>query len=371
MTKKTKIIFLIQLPPPVHGASVINSYLIESKNIRNKFSIDVLDISTARKVEDIEKISFNKILKFLSICFLVIKMCLKNKYTLAYITPAPTGPSFLKDFSIIIILKLLKIHTIIHLHGKGIKSAVKNSWLKRKIAQIGFLNNSVICLSKSLFFDISEIYNGNPYELNNGINNQFFNVKKSNETKILELIFLSNLAKSKGIFDFLRALLELKQNTVNFNATIIGKPFDITEEDIDNFLIKNNLKNCTKYMGAIYGKEKVDILNNCDILVFPTYYINEAFPLVILEAMQAGLVVVSTFEGAIPEIIDDGKTGYLVNKKSPKEIAIKIIELDKNRKQLTKMSINAKNKFKKKYTRQCFEERFIEIVEDIIKNKKM
>lgn len=46
--------------------------------------------------------------------------------------------------------------------------------------------------------------------------------------------------------------------------------------------------------------------------MFPTYYHNECFPLVLLEAMQHGLPCISTNEGAISDIVDDGVTGYIV-----------------------------------------------------------
>ena len=56
--------------------------------------------------------------------------------------------------------------------------------------------------------------------------------------------------------------------------------------------------------------------------LFPTFYHNECFSLVLLEAMEHGLPCISTTEGGIPGIVDDGKTGFLVPKHDVAVLAI-------------------------------------------------
>jgi glycosyltransferase involved in cell wall biosynthesis len=64
-----------------------------------------------------------------------------------------------------------------------------------------------------------------------------------------------------------------------------------------------------EYIGPKYGTDKDDFYEEIDILVFPTRYINEAEPLVILEAMCRGIPIIAYGRGCIPEILyaDCGK----------------------------------------------------------------
>ena len=73
-------------------------------------------------------------------------------------------------------------------------------------------------------------------------------------------------------------------------------------------------------MGRKYEKEKEETFAKADIFAFPTYYNNECFPLVLLEAMQHSLPVVSTFEGGIPDIVDEGEAGFLVAQKNAEKL---------------------------------------------------
>jgi glycosyltransferase involved in cell wall biosynthesis len=86
----------------------------------------------------------------------------------------------------------------------------------------------------------------------------------------------------------------------------VGKWADITERDFCAAIEKKNLSNCVFAHGAKYGNEKTYFFEQADIFVFPSH--DECFPLVLLEAMQSGLPIISTNEGGIPDIVDNEKT---------------------------------------------------------------
>jgi glycosyltransferase involved in cell wall biosynthesis len=81
-------------------------------------------------------------------------------------------------------------------------------------------------------------------------------------------------------------------------------------------------------LGHIPDNEVTRWLQTADVFVAPSLY--ESFGLVFLEAMRWGTPVVGTWAGAIPEIIEDGKTGLLVKPQSPGELADAIIQLLKD-----------------------------------------
>lgn len=111
------------------------------------------------------------------------------------------------------------------------------------------------------------------------------------------------------------------------------------------------------YHGKKYNEDKEEYFKHSDIFVFPTFYPNECFPLVLLEAMQQGLPCISTNEGGISGIIDDGKTGFIVEKRNPVQLAEKIEVLLKDKKLRKYMGAAGKIKFDEEFTLSKFEEK--------------
>lgn len=82
--------------------------------------------------------------------------------------------------------------------------------------------------------------------------------------------------------------------------------------------------------------------------------------------MEQGIPCISTNEGGIPAIIEDGKTGYIVEKHSPEKIAEKIEYLMDHPEQCTAMGKAGKEKFLKEFTLDKFENRMKEILMDCV-----
>ena len=82
-----------------------------------------------------------------------------------------------------------------------------------------------------------------------------------------------------------------------------------------------------KFIGTVSGQSKVDVLLQADVFVLPTYYPAEGQPWAILEAMAAGLPIISTDQGAITESVVDGVNGFIVEKRNSDQVAAKIVQL--------------------------------------------
>ena len=100
--------------------------------------------------------------------------------------------------------------------------------------------------------------------------------------------------------------------------------------------------------------------------LFPTFYHNECFSLVLLEAMEHGLPCISTTEGGIPGIVDDGKTGFLVPKHDVAVLADKILLLLNDSVLRSNMGKVGREKFEKEFTLEVFEKRMTRILEHIV-----
>jgi glycosyltransferase involved in cell wall biosynthesis len=102
-------------------------------------------------------------------------------------------------------------------------------------------------------------------------------------------------------------------------------------------------------------------MKSADILAHPS--LNDCFPLVLLEAMSLSLPVISTFEGAIPEIVDNEISGFLVPSKDPKSLAEKLEILIKEPELRRKLGAAGRLKYENEFTLKVFESRLKDILE--------
>ncbi len=140
------------------------------------------------------------------------------------------------------------------------------------------------------------------------------------------------------------------------------------EEAIKPILTKFNILGRVKYveyLGPKYGDSKLQELANSDLLVFPTTYSNECFPVVILEAMRQGVPVISTNEGGIADMVEHGKTGFVIDDVTPEKWANTISAILTDNSLRQSCSVNAYDRFYGNFTIQHFEDRILNILTGI------
>lgn len=366
--KRTNILILAQLPPPIHGASTINKIIVDSKIINDAFNIILLPLSFVKSVDDIGKVSFKKLFFLLKVIATLIKTLFSKQIDLVYFTLSPIGFAFYRDILLVVIIKVFGKNIVYHLHGKGIRDRVLKSKTDKFMYKFVFKNTQVITLSKSLNKDIDLVFEGVPFILNNGIKVHNIIRKENKHEKPLTFVFLSNLVLSKGIKTFLDAIKITHDKEHLFKVKIIGNSVDYTIDEAQVFVRSNDLTSFVSVLGPKYGKEKLQELLESDVFVFPTE--NDCFPLSLLEAMQMRLPIISTSNGAIPDIVEDGVNGYIVQEGNAKQVSEAMIAYINDKSLLVKHGNNNFKKFQKNYTQELFEQNFVSIIHSILSNLK-
>lgn len=388
---KYKIIFLLHLPPPVHGSSVVGLSIKESKIINRKFKGFYINLLASHNIEESGIIKFNKLLGFIITWFKVLYSIIINRPNLCYFALTTTGAAFYKDMLLVALLKLFRIKRIYHLHNKGI-SKRKYKTFSSRCYQFVFKNSEVILLSKRLYPDIQHyVPESNIHICPNGIcdinrnitfqaspslteiprfNSNELTTKHTNDkNKQVQILFLSNLIESKGVYILLDACVLLKKKQIPFQCIFIGGESDVTASQFYERVNQLGLCNEVIYKGEKHGIEKNIAFSDADIFAFPTYYYFETFGLVILEAMQQSKPVVSTFEGGIPDLIEDGVTGFLVPQKDYGELANKLELLIKDPKLRNQMGAAGRKKYENEFILEKFENRLTDILLSVIEKK--
>ena len=359
----TEILFILHLPPPVHGAAMVGQYINESHIINSTFQCRYINLAMAGNMEDIGKVSLAKVGALFRI-LVSIRREMKRKPNLVYVTPNACGSAFYKDFIVVQAIKFFGGKVVMHFHNKGVAKGGKK-FLNSYLYKCFFKKAKIILLSESLYPDFSKyVSKEDVFFCPNGIPD----VEKQmiSEHQPFRILYLSNLIVSKGVLDLLDACVILKDKKIEYECLYVSSETnELTCVDFEIEIKKRGLENNVKYLGKKYGKEKNNVYENSDVFVFPTYYPNECFPLVLLEAMQHSLPCISTREGAIPDIIDEGKTGVIVNRRKPYELADALIYLFESNDLRKSMGIAARKKYERLYTLELFEKQMISILKQL------
>lgn len=360
---KPFILFILHLPPPVHGAAMMGKYIHDSKIINDAFDCHYINLALAKDLNDIGKGGIEKLKNFCKLLIQIKKQVKAIKPQVCYVTPNAKGGAFYKDFLVIMLLKALNQKIVVHYHNKGVENR-QNKFIDNQLYKLFFKNLKVILLAENLYQDIKKYVNRqNVYICPNGIpTHPILPSVHKNEFNIL---FLSNMMEEKGVWDLVEACEIAIKHGKSIKCHFVGKWSNITEEKFKEEISRRQLQKNVFAYGAKYGEEKDAFLQKAEVFVFPTFYNNECFPLVLLEAMEQGIACISTNEGGIPAIIDNGNTGYIVKKHSPKDIAEKIEFLIDNPKITKQFGISARKRFEELFTLEIFENRIKEIFKNM------
>ena len=158
-------------------------------------------------------------------------------------------------------------------------------------------------------------------------------------TKKNEIIFLSNLIFSKGIFVFLSAAREILKQDKSVVVKIAGLPMGDTLMSVNRLkfkfektsnILKEEFPDRFFYLGLVKGNKKEELLKNSSIFVLPTFYKTEAFPLTIIEAMYFGNAIITTNHNYLKDIIGE-ENGFLIKPRSVDNLVSQTLFLLRNK----------------------------------------
>ncbi len=147
----------------------------------------------------------------------------------------------------------------------------------------------------------------------------------------ITLGFVSWFVEKKGLIYLLKAMKMVKKAGLNIRLKLAGD--GPLKDHIINFITENQLDDYVEYIGIIKGELKQNFFNGVDIFILPSITVKndmDGVPVVLMEAVNYGLPLISTNVSGIPEICVDGKNGILVNEKNAEDLFIAIKRLSSN-----------------------------------------
>lgn len=255
---------------------------------------------------------------FRAIFIFLVWMLFHNEIEIVHVHGS-SGSSFWRKRLFINIAKLFNKKIVLHMHSGRFADFSKDH--KKSVSNTLKKCDAVIALSeywKDFFekeFDYHKVT-----VVKNVIAKPIF---CKQEHKQFTLLFLGLIGFNKGIYDLLDVI---DTHQEEFRGDLILKVGGNGEvEKLQELIAKKGISDIVNYEGWVSGEKKADLLNGADVYVLPSY--KEGLPISILEAMSYSLPVISTRVGGIPEIIINGKNGFLINPGDKEALYESIIKL--------------------------------------------
>jgi len=363
---KGKILFLGKLPPPYIGPAVASQAILNSR-LKDYFALIHLDLSDHRDINTLGKFDVTNFYLAFRHYFRLVRLIIVHRPGLVYIPAGQTTVGYLRDSVFILIAKLFRRKVVCHLRGGNFKnwydgaSRLMKWWVR-------FVHRRVdgqIVLGQNLrgLFDwllpaekIFVVPNGGNY---------VFPVETKTDRPV-RVLFLGNFISSKGLIEVLKAAVILGEKAGEIRFLFAGSWRDPeTRQEFEAILAANRHLQ-VDVLGPVVGQEKLRLLASAHIFVFPTDYPNEGHPWVIVEALAAGLPIISTARAAIPESVIAGKNGFLVEPKNPGQVAEKIDYLVSHPETRRQMGEESRKLYRENFTEEKMVERLRAAFQEIL-----
>lgn len=326
---RPRLLFMAQLPPPLHGASNMNRLAATSAALNRRYRVTLLPLRFADDVGDIGRPRLGKLPALARILLRMVAELTFRRPRAVYLTLTPVGISFLRDALFAGVARLFGVVRIYHLRGKGVPAARRSSAWRDRLYCAVFAGAKVIVLSDLLRAEVDGLVpTENLAVVNNGIADPADGWSPERKNAVPRILFLSNMIPEKGFLTLLDALVLLRDRGVDFRADFVGAW--LSSDDAAAFAARLRDERLTDKVachGPLYGGDKAAMLRQADIFAFPTFYPLECFPGVLLEAMAFSLPTVTTEEGAIPDIIEDDVTGFIAPRRDASVMAERLERL--------------------------------------------
>jgi glycosyltransferase involved in cell wall biosynthesis len=307
----------------VHGVSVSTALVLANERLRDHFEVTHIDTSDHRTGQNVGRWDFVNVTVGVRALATLIRH-LRGRRGVVYVPLSQNAPAFLRDSFFIHAAHVRGWKVAGHLRGSDFRSfhdaspRLLRRWIRFTLYHMG----SVAVMGSSLrwVFEglipadrISVVPNGTP------------------EPAALSLgepdrvLFLSNLRRRKGVVEALQAALIVVARRPSARFTFAGAWED---DDLERELRARAepANEAIEFRPTVLGREKDSLLAAATVLLFPPVE-PEGHPRVVLEALAAGVPVVTTDRGAIRETVTDGENGFVLDDPDPRELAACVLTL--------------------------------------------
>ena len=359
-------------PPPAHGISVLTELLLQS-GLKEAFEVVHLDTADRRTLDNVGRFEFRNVALALYHGARFQWLLMSKHPALVYMPVSESLLGFVRDSLFLLPSRLQGVPVVLHLHGGYLDTLYAErgagfQWIMRfcfsQAARAIVLSESFRGKFAGLVEEdrIRVVYNGIPLTIYEACRNK---PRSDAGSSPMTVLFLGGLIESKGFFDLLRSVPHVLEKTTEVQFVFVGDTSLPEAERAKEWANEHSLNSHVKFLGTRSGDDKIRIFQDSDVFAFPTWYPLEGQPVAMIEAMAAGLPVLTTRHATIPEILGDNGALY-VNKQDPRDIAEKLLRLLNNEPLRKSMGLANQNKFLQCHTADRFAESVVQVLREAL-----
>jgi len=191
--------------------------------------------------------------------------------------------------------------------------------------------------------------------------------ERSGPAAPLRLVYIGRLAREKGLYEALRGLMLARAQGANARLVVAGTGPE--ESRLRRLTSELGLASNVSFAGPVFGEDKLRLLGTADVLLFASY--SEGLPYALLESMAAGVPVIATCVGAIPDVVVDGVHGLLISPRDPEAIARAIGKLAADCALLARMSLMCRKRIATGYSIDRLADQFCRLYSELCSAKRV
>ncbi len=350
-----KLLVFAHIPPPHHGQSYMVKLMLDGlggdcrKNGPHDGPVQCYHVNAqvSDNMEDIGTFRIGKLLTLLRFCLEAIWCRIRHGVRTFYYIPAPGKRAALyRDWIVMLVCRPFFRRFIHHWHAVGVGDWLRKEgrWFERIITR-WLMGRPALAIALAIpsMRDALWALSDKVEIVPNGIPDPFpdfeTTVLPGRRARLAErrallagqpgiakfrVLYIAHCMREKGLFDAIdgvalaNAALREKKSPISIHLTVAGAFIHADEDrEFKNRIEQPDIADTIEYAGFVGGEKKTTLLRECDCLCFPTYYHAESFGLVVVEAMAAGMAIVTTRWRAIPELLPADYPGYVPAKNPP------------------------------------------------------
>lgn len=353
---RPKVLLVGAVPPPTHGVAVVVERIMQSTRLARQFDIRHVDISDRRSLDNIGRWDWTNVWLAVNHWLRLALALVRHRPELVHIPLAQNYLGLLRDWVLLVTaLAFPRTKVVGHVAGGGfgaflLSAAPPFRWIVRSAVK----RCTILIVSSEWHRErvAAALPDSNYVVVRRGTEEI-----EADESRVpgreLQILFANSfLTQDKGVFDALQAAELCNSEGLNARWAIVGE-FVSTSDELLAKKLARELK-VIELTGPLPRESLLERYKQADIFVFAPGP-EEAFGLVRIEAMAAGLPVVTTVAGGADEVIDDGRDGFIVDFRRPDQIAQRVLRLAADAGLRREMGRRAQGKQRQKFNVDTFE----------------
>jgi glycosyltransferase involved in cell wall biosynthesis len=364
MAKKELVLVIGPTPPPHHGVAVAIQTLLDSR-VKEAFEIRHLDLADRRGIEYVNAPDLHDVFLFIKQWLGFIQILIRDRCKIVYVPISQKTVGFIRDSFFVWPAILVGSRVVIHLHGGGLRTwyetrgRVLKFYVRRLfsgVAHVIVLGNSFRSIFDGLVpaEKISVIPNGIRWN-----DNDAASIGTVGKRRRYRILHLGTLSQAKGTLVLLAAaaiLVKIRRDIEFVFAGEWSRPQE--KEQAQSFITQEGFADAVLFTGSVAGQAKSALFRSADLFVFAGVQ-QEGQPLVVIEAMAAGLPILFTDRGCLRETVIEGENGLEVRCNDPEHLAKQILLLLESPESLKRMGVRSRTRYEAHYTEERYAEKIV------------